>query len=610
MIKRFFLIVLIFLTLYTPAYAEEKALCDQRYLTLVNPVRGRDLWIDKSLKPLQDQYELVNKFRFSATWLLQYDVLGDSQLLAIVNSFNNEQEKGIFLEISKKLADDARVTYPVNTPWFAPQAVFLSGYEQTARKKLIDKAFQEFKKQFGYYPSSVGAWWIDSYSVQFMKEKYRITSVLIVADQLTTDNYGVWGQWWGVPYYPSKANILTPASDLANKQDVVVIQWAQRDPILAYGEGPKFSNYSLQANDYIRQGKDTKYFIDLVSAYLDCQNPMGQITVGLETGIESVGYLSEYENQLQVLSEIKGLKSVTMSNFYESFSNFFPKLQEKSKLEYMGSHWLMNTNYRSNRKLNDFVRYNQDVAFSDFFIADNKNFLNRNLSQLENKNSTFYFPYFLIVLAVLLLISLYKNHFELWAIGTLFSISAFGLILRSNYQLGFEVLYGASVPFLMYTQVALVFIGQILIWFLYKLKYFKKNQLILYFLPLIFGLDFIIQILRFSFISEKYYFGFIIDAFRFIGFSFNKQSGVQFINQDFPSYLAAGLLKLDFDKIWNSLWLSILVYPLAHLIFGVMLGILLIKLPNKLRTIILLIFLFLFIANLLKIFQADPRLVQ
>lgn len=604
-------VLLIIITLFnTPSIFAQEIECDNRYLTMVNPVRSRDLWIDKTVNPLKNQYELIRKHNFPATWLLQYDVLSDKDLIDEINTLEQSQEIGVFLEVSKRHADDARVIYPHAVPWFSPRAVFLSGYSKSDRRKLIDKLFKEFKLKFGFYPKAVGAWWIDSYSLEFMKDKYDISVAMIVADQKTTDNYGVWGQWWGMPFYPSKANILTPASNLNNKQDVVIIQWAQRDPDLAYGEGPKFSNYSLQANDYIRQGKNTKYFGDLVNVYLNCQNPVGQITVGLETGIESVGYLDEYENQLKYLSVIPKLNVVTMSQFANSFFTIFPQFPEQFSLNHQDSSWSLKTDLRNNSKLGDYIRYQQGIAFKDFFIPDNQDFLDRNLEQLNSKSSLSYFPYFLPVILILGLFLLYKKLFHLWIIGTLFAVSSFGLILKSNYHLGWQVFYGSWVPYLIFTQVILVLVSYLLIWLLYNLKFIKNNSLILWFIPLSFGLDFIIQALRISYISGKYYFGFTLDNLRFVGFSFSQPFSLEFINKDFPSFLVVALLKFDFTKIWNSLYLQLLVYPSVHILFAIVAGYFIIKLPYRIRKILIGVFIILTALHLINIFQADPRLVQ
>lgn len=583
--------------------------CSNRYATLVNPVRSRDLWIDKSINPLKKQYDIASQYHLPATWLLQYDVLKDKEVLDEIKKFDSSQEIGVFLEVSLDFAEVARVIYPHSVPWFSPKAVFLSAYSQSERRRLIDKLFADFKIKFGSYPKSVGAWWIDSYSLNYMKEKYDIKAAMIVADQKTTDNYGVWGQWWGVPYYSSKANILTPASNLDNKLDVVVIQWAQRDPLLAFGDGPKYSNYSLQANDYKRQGKDTNYFKDLVNVYLNCQNPVGQITVGLETGIESVGYIKEYDNQLRYLSEIKGLKVVTMSEFSDVFSSIFPQYPKRSELSDKDSSWILKTDSRNNSMLGDYIKYQQGIAFKDFFIPDNQHFLDRNLRELT-KDKLSYFPWFLYLVFIVGVLSLYKKLFSIWVVGTLFAVLSFGLILRSNYQFGWQVFYGPRVSFLIFTQIILVLISYLIIWLLSKRNFIKKNRQILWFILLSFGIDYIIQALRFSFISGKYYIGFALDSLKFVGFSFAKPFTIEVVNKDFPSFLAAGLLKFDFTKIWDNLYLSLLIYPLVHILLTVVLGYFIIKLPQRIRKILIGLFIILTALHLINIFQADPRLVQ
>lgn len=584
--------------------------CNNRYVTLINPVRGRDLWIDKSLEPIKTQYNLIKQNDFSATWLLQYDALVDKNLISEVNKFDTNQENGILLEISPALADKARVIYPHSVVWYNPKVVFLSGYTQSERRRLIDKLFEKFKEVFDYYPKSVGAWWIDSYSLSYLKDKYGIEAAMIVADQKTTDNYGVWGQWWGMPYYPSKSNILIPASNLKNKQNIVILQWAQRDPLQAFGEGPKFSNYSLQANDYIRQGKDTGYFNKLVDVYLDCQNPLGQITVGLETGIESIQYLSEYSNQLKALKERKNLKAVTMSNFAKEFSYTYPAFPNNLKITYQDSNWDLTTSERSNKLLGDFVSYNQTVSFADYFVKDKSDFLDRRLRNSYNQVNTIWFPWYLIMSLILFVFSIRKRLLKIWFISTLFALVCFGLILRSFYQYGLKVLYGPNLPYLEFFQTFLVLISFLLVWIIDKETRNRKVKVNLWILCLIFGIDPIIKAFRMSLFSGKYYIGFAIDSLKFIGISFSEPFNIEFINRDFPSYISTALLRFDFNKIWDNLYLTLLVYPLLHIILALPLGYLLMKLPKNIRHVILVICIILFSLHLKSIFNADPRLVQ
>lgn len=621
--RLFFFFVLLTLSVLTVFFLPQKIVasdqninCANRYVTLANPVRGRDLWLDKSLKPILDQYNLISDNGFTATWLLHYDVFSDQELLGEIKKFNNKQEKGIFLEISKRLANDARVIYSYNKPWFSPAVIFLSSYSQSERRRLIDQMFKKFYQEYGYFPKSIGAWWIDSYSLNYMKEKYGIIAALIVADQRTTDNYGVWGQWWGVPYYPSKANILTPADNLKDKQDIVIIQWAQRDLSLAYGSGSISSNYSLQANDYISQGKSTAYFEDLVKIYEDCQNPLGQVTVGLETGIESVGFIKEYGNQLEALKQMKSLQTVTMNEFAERFKQVYQDFPQTLKLKDGNTIWEMTTDFRRNTKLKDGVIYKPGISFKDYFLADNATFLDRQLPGLvisRDKEGVLDGMEMLGRLVVIVMIGVIggiaylKKWIRFWIIGTFFSFAAFGLILKSHVEYGWIVYYGAKVPWLFFTQIILVLISLALVWGLRRVDH--KKIINLWLLLLVFGIDPIIWYARYTFVSEKYYFGFIVDAFKFIGFSFTKPFQLSFVNMDFPAYQAAALLRFDVSKIWDNLWLSLIVYPLVHLIIAFGLGLILIGVHPKIRKIVLGILIVLVIWHLVLVWNSDPRAV-
>lgn len=580
--------------------------CPNRYLTLVNPVRSRQLWVDKSLQPIKNQYKLVSADKLAATWLIQDDVFSDKELLAELKSFQKTQEFGLLLEISDALANNARVIYPPFVTWYDPRAVFLSGYAESERRLLIDRMFKDFLQAFGYYPESVGAWWIDSYSLQYMKDKYKIKAAMIVADQRNTDNYGVWGQWWSVPYYPSKANILTPASSLKNKQPVVILQWAQRDPVLAY-ESDFHSSYSLQANDYTLLDKDISYFKSLVNVYLDCQNPVGQITIGLETGMESIKSLPEYERQLKFLKTISSLTSVTMTQFAERYSQIYSEFPKLFTLNYQGYIWELTINSRDNDKLNEHITYHQTLAFQDYFIPDQNGFLDRKLPIQNNlglKEPSW--PFFIFAFIFWSIFLIMRKQFRVLFVSYLFTISAFGLLLKSGPQFGWIVYYGLVVKNLALWQLVLTFFSFLLIYMINRFLTGKEKNF-LYLIPLTFGLDILVQHLRFSFISNRYYMGFLTDALHFIGISFEKPFNIYLVNQDFPAYQAIGLLRFDFNIIWQNIWFSVILFPLFHIFLGIFLWHTIRLIPKRIRKLLIVALTLLFIIYLLNIWQADPR---
>ncbi|MBU0999834.1 hypothetical protein KKE78_00360 [Patescibacteria group bacterium] len=331
------------------------------FISVVNPVRGTDYWDIKDQEVetvVLGQIEILDKSSLPATWLLRFDVLDSEN---IVNQLKNRlsDEKGLFLEVTQTWTTQAKIQYQKSDIWHAAGSAFLTGYEREQREKLIDVAFEKFKNIFGQYPVSVGAWWIDSYSLEYMQKKYDIVSALIVADQYSTDNYQIWGQYFGTSYYPGKSNALHPAQGLDSKLDVVLMQWATRDPVNGYGNGVMESTFSLQANDYIDyHGLDTEYFSSLIDIYTKQKfNQFSHVVVGLENSYSWKKYAGEYEKQIEVLAEKKNsnqLSVVTMGDFANWYRKAFPKLSPEQLIvvdDPLGSFkkavWFMNPYYRA-----------------------------------------------------------------------------------------------------------------------------------------------------------------------------------------------------------------------------------------------------------------------
>lgn len=576
--------------------------CGNRFVTIVNPVRGRDLWFDKTLKPLEDQYSLIKKYEFSATWLLTYDSLLDEQIFDYFASMDERQEFGLFLEVSPTLAKDSRVIYPHNVAWFFPNAVFLSGYSQSDRIKILDTIFGKFKKKFGYYPRSVGAWWIDSYSISYMRSRYKVSSVLRVADQLTTDNYGVWGGWWGVPYYPSKGNLLVPASEKVKKEDVVVIQWAQRDLSKAYGEGTVFSNYSLQANDYTERGLATDYFEGLVNSYLDCQMPIGQVTVGLETGMESVKAFSEYQKQMEFLNSLTNVKKVRMSDFASEYVKLFANNPDLLTLSDGISSWEMTPHYRKNEKLGDYIQYGKNVAFSDYFVKDNSEFLDRKLPLVRGgKVGTFPFFVFVSLFLIFLPFSIRLGFFEYFLLTCVFVLVSFFPLFMSFSKFGWYVLYGPLTGNLFLTQV-LVFVFFGLIFFALYHK-FNLNKLWLLYSSLLYGLDFFLVKLRYTKLDGVNYIGLMWDNLRLLGFSFGRK--IELVNRDLPSVVASSLIKFDIFYYWQKPVFFYFIIPIVHLLLGAAVLFMIKKFPVLKPFVLFFLFLF-FVLYMKFLLSLDP----
>lgn len=385
MVNQLFITILFFLiTLFYPSIVLAQT---NSFVSVVNPIRGEDfrqLQSQTVEEAVLGQVEILQNKNLTATWLIRFDALADAGVIEILKSTLN-YEKGLFLEVTPSWAKEANVKYHKSENWHDAGSAFLTGYEREEREKLIDVAFEKFKKDFGYYPVSVGAWWIDSFSLDYMQKKYGIIAALVVSDQYTTDNYQIWGQYFSTPYYPDKKNALHPAQTLVNKLPVVIMQWAARDPVNAYGNGVGESTYSVQANDYTDyHDLNTNYFASLVDIYTRQQfNQFGQLIVGLENSYPWSKYKAEYKNQIQILSDKKKdgqLAVVTMKDFASWYKSTFPNLSPSHIIvadDPLGSYkkavWFMNPYFRSGwfynqdgsvfRDIRQYIEGDEEICF-------------------------------------------------------------------------------------------------------------------------------------------------------------------------------------------------------------------------------------------------------
>ncbi len=327
------------------------------FITIVNPVRISS-YIKNPADSLGSEYTEIKKRSLPATWLLSDDALSNPQMLKVISTFDNKQELGIFLEVTPLFAKKAGVVYNARDSWHRAASLFLTGYIQDDRKKLMDRVFADFKKTFGYYPKSVGSWWTDSYSLNYLSKKYQITSNLSVSDQFSLDGYNVWGTYYSTPYYPSNINAAIPAKSAKDKINVVMLRWAPRDPINGFQSPSANSAAMYSPQDYSTIGLTDEYFQKIASFYSTKQenNEFGQLTLGLEADSEPKTFSGPYAKRLDEiinLSQSSSSQFTTSQEFANWYRNKFKNVSPPHMLmsdDFLGSTkkaiWFQNPNYR------------------------------------------------------------------------------------------------------------------------------------------------------------------------------------------------------------------------------------------------------------------------
>lgn len=208
------------------------------FIRLLEP-RDPKITEDVLYQTVVKQLEMMRKYSLPGTFLLQYDALMDpryQQLLAGIpkDSF----EIGGWWEIPQPLVEKAGLKWRGRYPWdWRANIGFSTGYTPKEREKLIDVYMADFKAIFGYYPKSVGSWFIDAHSLNYMYEKYHIIASSNCKDQYGTDGYTLWGGYWNQAYYPSKVNSYMPAQNAQKQIPVPVFRMLGSDPVRQYDNG-------------------------------------------------------------------------------------------------------------------------------------------------------------------------------------------------------------------------------------------------------------------------------------------------------------------------------------------------------------------------------------
>lgn len=184
-------------------------------VNIINFMRGSDPREGYDvLNTVLEEIKILKEYGFESTFLFQYDALIKKEFTDLFSPDDKSKELGVWIEIPRPLCIDAGLIWRGRTDCDWDHHVnpgFLMSYTAAEKEKLIDVLFERFKSIFRFYPKSAGSWILDSYSMQYMSEKYDIGAFCICRDQWGTDGYTLWGGYYNQGYYPCKNHMLHPA---------------------------------------------------------------------------------------------------------------------------------------------------------------------------------------------------------------------------------------------------------------------------------------------------------------------------------------------------------------------------------------------------------------
>jgi len=228
-------------------------------VNIINFIRGVEPRMPMDLfEAVREEIALVNHYRLPATWLLQYDALiNDDFVLLLKENLDDTHEFGAWFEVVQPLVERAGIVWRGRYPWdWHAHVGFSVGYTPAEREKLADIFMAEFHQQFGYYPKSVGSWFMDAHLLGYLSDHYDIVASCNCKDQWGTDGYTLWGGYYNQAYYPSRSNGFMPAQHASHQIPVPVFRMLGSDPIYQYDAADHGHGQSVITLEPVYTGED------------------------------------------------------------------------------------------------------------------------------------------------------------------------------------------------------------------------------------------------------------------------------------------------------------------------------------------------------------------
>lgn len=357
-----------------------------RIINIINFIRQTDYRIENSdsllYQAVKEQLKLINRYNLPATFLLQYDALIKPEYQQLLKSqLNKQSEIGGWFEITQPQVEDAGLEWRGEHSWVSHANIaFSTGYTKDEREKLVDVYMEKFKEIFGEYPKSMGSWYIDAHTLNYMYEKYGIIASCNCKDQIGTDGYTLWGGYWNQAYYPSKLNGYMPAQSQEQQIPVPVFRMLGSDPIYQYDDGLGNDRQGVISLEpvYTQAGKNRAWVHYFFNAIVDqtCL-AFNYAQAGQENSFTWDAMKDGLEMQIPIIDSLQRTQKVQVLTLAETGKWFKEKFSTTPatavtvlndiRNENNKTVWFNSRYYRAN-----LLWKNQDFSFRDIHLFDER----------------------------------------------------------------------------------------------------------------------------------------------------------------------------------------------------------------------------------------------
>jgi hypothetical protein len=248
-----------------PEYLEKRAASGKS-----EDVSRREV-IDESLNIFKLQQKIAHDHGFKTTIQMTYGSLLDEQAINLAKNDSKTYGDEIGMTFVGLTCKDFRERFKTKEI-----AIWLFSMED--KKKITDFMFSSFKKAFGFYPRSIGAYYLDAELVSYIKHRYPEVQCAVATcwEEGPKAYRNANNSWYTFldggpfnPWIPSRCNIHCPAADESDDLGIVAIPHLTRDLLAAFdGPGSFFGTHPQNImRGLIYKDQAIPYLYNLIDQY-------------------------------------------------------------------------------------------------------------------------------------------------------------------------------------------------------------------------------------------------------------------------------------------------------------------------------------------------------
>ena len=201
---------------------------------------------DESLDIFLFQQECAHKYGLKTTIQITYASLFSDKIVALAKQHNRIYGDEIGLSLLGLPCKQFKDKY--NTEDFC-----IWMFDDDTKRQIVDDVFGLFYQKFGFYPQSTGSYFLDAYTINYIKQNYPSVKCAVATcweegpkayhtcnnSWYTFMDGGPWNPW-----IPSKTNSHCPAFDADDDAGIVAIPHLSRDLMACFdGNGSNFGTH-------------------------------------------------------------------------------------------------------------------------------------------------------------------------------------------------------------------------------------------------------------------------------------------------------------------------------------------------------------------------------